>query len=158
MNQCLRGSRIKESFKNNWYFLLVSPGRFRLCRFVTKLRLCSSPVTPKFLPDTIIRKMPLISLQILNRLRRNFSCQALRPDFGVRRSRAALVFWTAIIFPTGHYISVRNSVFSRNLKRRRVAALQRLFHNHKEPKIQIPIQSSLFLDSSFASLCEIIFE
>ena len=54
-----------ESFKNNWYFLLGSQGRFRLCRFVTKLRLCSSPATPKFLPDTLSIKIPLISLQLL---------------------------------------------------------------------------------------------
>ena len=56
---------IKESFKNNWYFLLWSRWHFWLCRFVTKLRLCSSPATPKFLPDTLSIKIPLISLQLL---------------------------------------------------------------------------------------------
>ena len=56
----------KELFKNNWYFLLVSRWHFRLCRFVTKLRLCSSPATPKFLPDTLSIKIPLISLQLLS--------------------------------------------------------------------------------------------
>jgi len=55
----------KESFKNNWYFLLVSRWCFRLCRFITKLWLCSSPATPKFLPDTLSIKIPLISLQLL---------------------------------------------------------------------------------------------
>ncbi len=58
--------QIKESFKNNWYFLLVSRRHFRLCRFVTKLQLCSSPATPKFLPDTLSIKIPLISLQLLS--------------------------------------------------------------------------------------------
>ncbi|MHB9138889.1 MAG: lysophospholipid acyltransferase family protein [Victivallaceae bacterium] len=55
----------KELFKNNWHFLLVSRGHFRLCRFVTKLRLCSSPSTPKFIPDTLSIKYHLFFLQLL---------------------------------------------------------------------------------------------
>ena len=43
---------LRSRSKNNWYFLLVSRWHFRLCQFVTKLRLCSFPASPEFLHDT----------------------------------------------------------------------------------------------------------
>lgn len=60
-------------------------------------------------------------------LLRDFSCQAFPCRFG---------YWNDV---TNIQQMPECRRFAAEPKRRRIAAVQRLFHNHKEPEIQIPV-------------------